>query len=109
MAGTEQHRAFFRDRHAGLFHRRFEIGRRYFRARRKMAQIDADALDDAVLQRVLVDRRAALAKMARRVDVGAAVVGHGKEHHAVAVDVAGSANASSWVFQMPWMIGGCPG
>ena len=30
-----------------------------------------------------------LAEMARRVDVGAAVVGHGEEHHAVALDVAG--------------------
>src|SRR5690606_37476106 len=56
---------------------------------RDVAQIEADAGHDAMLQRVAVDRRSLLAEMARRVDVGAAVVGHREEHHAVAVNVAG--------------------
>src|SRR5690348_15146771 len=53
-----------------------------------MAQVDADARHDAVLQRILIDRRSAGAEMARRIDMRAAVVGHGEEHHAVAVHAA---------------------
>ncbi len=60
----------------GLLHRGIEIGRRDFRAWRDVAQIDADAANDAVLQRVLVDRLAFLAEVARRIDVRAAVIGH---------------------------------
>src|SRR5262249_49107941 len=41
------------------------------------------------LQRVAVDRHAGLAEVARRVDVRAAVVRHGEEHHAIALNVAG--------------------
>ena len=54
-----------------------------------MAEVDADARDDAVLERIFVDRRAGDAEVTRRVHVRAAVVGHGEEHHAVALDVAG--------------------
>src|SRR5262245_1230094 len=43
----------------------------------------------AVLERVVVDRRSVLAEVAGSIDVGAAMVGHGEKHHAVAVNVAG--------------------
>src|SRR5262249_18366833 len=63
--------------------------RRDFRPRLDVAQIDADALHDAILERIFVDRRAALAKMPRRIDMRAAVIRHGEIHHAVALDIAG--------------------
>jgi len=88
MAGAKEHRAFFRNWHTGFFHRRFEVRRRDLGAGSDMAEIDADAADDAVLQRIFVDRRAGLAEMARRVDMRAAVIGHGKKHHGVALDIA---------------------
>jgi hypothetical protein len=71
-----------------LFYRRVQISGRDFSPRRNMPQIDADALDDAILQWVFVDRRAGFAEVPRRVDMGAAVVRHGKEHHAIALDVS---------------------
>src|SRR5262249_12397145 len=37
----------------------------------------------------LVDAGAGLAEVAGSIDVGAAVIGHGEKHHAVAVNVAG--------------------
>ena len=89
MTGAKQHRAFFRNWHAGFFHRRFQIRRRDLGARRDMAKIDADAADDAILQRIFVDRRAGLAEMTRRVDMRAAVIGHGEKHHGIALDIAG--------------------
>ena len=89
MAGAQQHRAALRHRHAGLLHRGLEVRRRDLGLRRDVAEIDADARHDAVLERIFVDRRAGDAEVARRVDVGAAVIGHREEHHAVALDVAG--------------------
>src|SRR5579885_2086199 len=89
MAGAQQHRAFRRDWHTRLLHRRVEMLGRDLRARWDMAQIDADTGHDAVFEWIFVDRCAALAEMARRVDMRAAVVRYGKEHYAVAVDAAG--------------------
>src|SRR6202043_3515598 len=54
-----------------------------------MAEIDADARHDAVLQRIFVDRLAASVEVPRRVDVGAGVVGHRDEHRGKPVHVAG--------------------
>src|SRR5271166_1638101 len=89
VPSAKQHRASFWNRHAGLLDRGFQIGRPDLGTRRNVTQVDADALNDAVLQRVLVDRRAAHAEMARRVNVSPAVVGHGEVHHRIALDVAG--------------------
>ena len=52
-------------------------------------QIEANSLHVAVLKRIFVDRNAAHAEVTRRIDVGAAVVRHGEEHHAIAVHVSG--------------------
>src|SRR3974390_2928374 len=54
-----------------------------------MAQIEANSLHVAIFERVLIDRGPVLAEVARRIDVRAAMIRHGDEHHAVAVDVAG--------------------
>ena len=88
MAGAKQHGAALRHRIAALLHRRLEIGRRDLGARRDVAQVKADARHDAVRKRIFVDRRASLVEMARRVDVGAAMVGHRKIHRRQAVHVA---------------------
>jgi len=76
VAGAEQNGAALRHRHAGFLHRRFEIGGRDLGARRDVAQVDADAGHDAVLQRIFVDRQTGCSEVTRRVDVGAGVVGH---------------------------------
>src|SRR5207237_10019313 len=52
-------------------------------------QVDADARHNAVLERILVDRRPVRPEVARRIDVRTAMVGHGEIHDAVAVNVAG--------------------
>ena len=89
MAGAEQNGAAFGHRRAGVLHRRLEIGRRDLGARRDVAQIDADTRYDAFLQRILVDRYAALAEMPGRVDVGAGMVDHRNEHRGKSVHIAG--------------------
>jgi hypothetical protein len=89
VTGAKEHRAPLRDRHTGLLYRGVEVCRRDLCLRRDMAQVDADARHDAVFKRILVDRYAVHAEVARRIDVCAAVVGHGEEHHHVAVDVSG--------------------
>jgi hypothetical protein len=71
-----------------FLHRRLQIRRRDLGARRDVAQIDADARHDAVLQRILVDRHPRFAEVARRIEVRAAVIGHRDVHHAVAMHVA---------------------
>jgi hypothetical protein len=48
-------------------------------------KVDADAGNDAVLERIFVDRHATLAEVTRRIDVRAAVVGHREIHDAVAM------------------------
>src|SRR5213080_5241902 len=54
-----------------------------------MAQVEANSLHVAVFERVLVDRDTALAEVPRRIDVGAAMIRHREEHHAVAVHISG--------------------
>src|SRR5205823_2621754 len=54
-----------------------------------MAQVEANSLHVAVFERVLVDRDTALAEVSRRIDVGAAMIRHREEHHAVAVHISG--------------------
>ena len=73
----------------GWMDRGLQIGGRDLGARRNMPQVDADAGHDAVLERILVDRHALLAEVARRIDVRAAMIRHREEHHGVAVHVAG--------------------
>src|SRR5262249_38108847 len=77
------------NRHTGFLYRSIEVCRRDLCLRRDMAQVDADARHDAVFERILVDRCAAHAEMARRIDVRAAMVGHREKHHHIAVDVSG--------------------
>jgi len=89
MPGAEQHRAAFRDGGARLAHRLLQVRRRDFGLRRHVAQIEANSLHVAVLERIFVDRRPVLAEVAGSIDVGAAMVGHGEKHHAIAVNVAG--------------------
>jgi hypothetical protein len=89
MAGAKEHGAFFWNRHARLVDRGFQVRRRDLGTRRDVAQIDADAADDAALQRIFIDRNAALAEMARRIDMRAAMIGHGEKHYHIALDVAG--------------------
>ena len=62
MAGAKQHHSLLRDGQAGLLHRRLQIRWRDLGARRDMAQVDANAFDDALLQRIFVDRRALMPK-----------------------------------------------
>jgi len=69
MPGAEQHGALARDRNASLGHGRLKVGRRDLGARRNVTQVDADTRHDAVLERILVDRYAALAEVTRGVDV----------------------------------------
>jgi hypothetical protein len=68
--------------------RLLQLRRRDFGLRRDVAQIEANSLHVAILERVLVDRRPGHAEVAGSIDVGAAVVGHGEKHHAVAVNVS---------------------
>jgi hypothetical protein len=89
MTGAEQNGAALWHANAGLFHRRFEIGGRDFGARCDVAEIDADARHDAVLQRIFIHRLAIAAEVPRRVDVGAGVVRHRDEHRGKPVHLAG--------------------
>src|SRR6185437_12320045 len=57
-------------------------------ARRDVAQVDADARHDAFFQRIFVDPLAARVEMPGRVDMGAAMVGHGKIHRRETVHIA---------------------
>jgi len=72
-------------------------------ARRDVAQIEADARHDAVLQRVFIDRLAVSVEVPRRVDVGAGVSGIEMNIEESPCTLPDSANDSSWVFQTPWM------
>ena len=89
MPGAEENRSSLRNRHARLRHGRLQIRRRNLGTRRHVPEIDADPFHIAVLQRILVDRGRLRPEVARRVDMRAAVVGHGEEHDAVAMDVPG--------------------
>ena len=102
MARAEQNRAALRDRHARLRHRRFEIGRRDLGPRLDVPQVDADARHDAVLERILVDRRARLGPKWR----GASICvppwsGIEKYMTLLPCTLPESANASACVFQTP--------
>jgi hypothetical protein len=65
----------------GLLHCRSQVRGRDLGTRRDVSQVDADARDNAALERILVDRNAGLAEVARRVHVRAAVIGHREIHH----------------------------
>jgi len=72
-----------------LLHRSLEIGRCDLGALRNVAQINADAWHDTLLQRILVDRYAALAEMPWRVNMRARVVRHRDEHRRKSINVFG--------------------
>jgi len=84
---AQQDRSFFRNRYARLFHGCFEVGRHNLGLGWNVPEIEADAFHIAIFEWILVDRCPALSEVAGSIDVRAAMVGHGDEHHAVALNV----------------------
>ena len=89
VAGAKEDGPPLWNRHLGLFDRDLEVVDRDLGLWNDMAQIDTDSGNNAVLERILVDRCAFNAEMPRSVQMRAAVVGHREIHHGIAVDVSG--------------------
>jgi hypothetical protein len=109
VAGAEQNGAALGHGNAGLLHRRFQIGGRDLGAGRDVTQIDADARHMQFSSGYLFIGWPSLLKCrgaSMWVPAWSGIEMNIEESPCTLPD---SANDSSWVFQMPWMIGGWPG